>query len=82
MLDDAARMFRDLLAVDLGKRLLGPQPPLVDRIKREFLVSFLIKTPRGESFAAVKKILARAVMTLNAERRFKYVAVVVNVDPV
>ena len=82
VLDDAARMFRDLLAVDLGKRLLGPQPPLVDRIKREFLVSFLIKTPRGESFAAVKKILARAVMTLNAERRFKYVAVVVNVDPV
>lgn len=82
VLDEAARRFRDLLAVALGKRLLGPQPPVVDRIKREFLLSFMIKTPRGESFAATKSILAQATAALNSEARFKYITVVINVDPV
>ena len=82
VLDAAGARFRELLAPVLGQRLLGPQPPVVDRIKRQFLLSFIIKTARGESFAAAKHVLAQASAALNAEQRFKYVDVIVNVDPV
>lgn len=82
VLDAAAVRFRSLMAKPLGDRLLGPQPPVVDRIKREFLLSFMIKTPRGEAFSSTKAVLAQAVAALNSEERFKYVSVVINVDPV
>ncbi len=82
VLDGAAARFRELLAPALGQRLLGPQPPVVDRIKREYLLTFMIKTPRYESFVATKKTLSAAVKALNSEEKFRYVVVIPDVDPV
>lgn len=82
VLDAAARSLRDLLIPVFGQRLLGPQPPVVDRIKRQHLLSFMIKTARNESFATAKKTLAQAVTALNSEPNFRYVEAIINVDPV
>lgn len=73
------------LAVDgraiFGSRLLGPQPPLVDRIRGEYLLSFLLKVERSQSFARAKEALAEAIARLNSEQKYKYIRVTCNVDP-
>lgn len=81
-LDAAAGRFYETLSPVFGRRILGPQPPAVDRIKREYLMSFIVKTARGESFARTKALLVQAAAALNGDARFKYVSVVFNVDPV
>ncbi len=64
-----------------GNRLLGPQPPSVDRIRGEYLLAFLLKVERSQSFAQAKEALADAIARLLSEQKYKYINVVCNVDP-
>lgn len=78
----AAESLSGLLRPVFGNRLLGPQPPVVDRIKRRYLLSFLIKTDRKDSFAQAKQQLSQALSALCQQPRFKSVEIDINVDPV
>lgn len=64
-----------------GRMLLGPQPPLVDRIRGEYLLTLMLKVERRTSFAGAKKILSGIIGAMHADRRFRYVSVTFNVDP-
>lgn len=64
-----------------GKRLLGPQPPLVDRIKGEYLLTLLLKVERTASFARAKKHLAAVTETVRADKKLRSVTIVFDVDP-
>lgn len=82
LVDEAARRANELLRPLFGERLLGPQPPLVNRIKREFMLSFLLKTARDKSFAKTKQVLAAILDKFSGEEKFRNVKIVINVDPV
>ncbi len=77
----AANRLGDDLRGIFGRRLLGPQPPPVDRIREEFLVTFLLKVERSRSFAQAKVLLAEAIARLHGKAEFRSVTVVCNVDP-
>ena len=77
----AANRLGDDLHTIFGQRLLGPQPPPVDRIREEYLLTFLLKVERNRSFIQAKKLLAETIAKLHATAGFSSVTVVCNVDP-
>lgn len=81
LLWNAANVFAREGRAVFGRRILGPQPPSVDKIRGEHLLSFLLKVERRQSFAAAKKLLAGVIEKLHADRQYKYITVVCNVDP-
>lgn len=60
-----------------GKMLLGPQPPMVDRVKGEEILTLLLKVARGSSFSETRRRLSE----LLADNRLRGVRVTCNTDP-
>lgn len=81
LLWSAADRLNTLARPVFGRRLIGPEAPVVERIKDEMIVGFMLKIERGASYAKAKRLLREIVDTVRAEERFKYVIVYCNVDP-
>lgn len=64
-----------------GKNLLGPEFPLVARIKGLYLKTFLLKIERDNSSAAAKQKLREIITQLKLKKEFSRVIVSVDVDP-
>ncbi len=80
---DGARLWEaaNRLAVTgrdvFGRMLLGPQPPVVDRVRGEEILALMLKVERGSSFAEAR----RRLRELLADSRLRGVRVTINVDP-
>ncbi len=61
--------------------VLGPQPPVVEKIKGAYALLFLLKIPRAEPMSAMRETLQEAVGILLADRAMRKVSVTLNVDP-
>ncbi len=77
----AARRYGDILRPLFRERLLGPQPPVVEKIKGEYALVYLLKIPRGRPMSEIRETLANAANVLRADPAFKRVTVTPNVDP-
>ena len=67
---------------DLGqKRVLGPQEPLINKIRDKYLMEVYLKIERKYKIEAVKDIIKSAQMELLKKKEFASVEVVINVDP-
>lgn len=80
--NDASRTFGNELRRHFGTRVLGPEPPLVGRVRNQYLQQVLLKIERSSALAPAK---AKLEQVLN-EFRFEYpdhksVRIVVDVDP-
>jgi primosomal protein N' (replication factor Y) len=81
VLDSAASRFASLLRPSFGERVLGPQPPVVEKIKGLFALVFLVKVPRSQSMSEATAALQSAIDTLGADPAFRKTSITVNVDP-
>jgi len=71
-----------LLKPAFGQNLLGPEFPLISRIKNQYHKQILIKTPREQSAVKVREILYNAINDMqNKYKNWRY-KVVMDVDPV
>ena len=77
----AARHYGDILRSAFRDRLLGPQPPVVEKIKGEYALVYLLKIPRNRAMSEIRETLAVAAKTLAADPHFRRVTVTPNVDP-
>jgi primosomal protein N' (replication factor Y) len=82
-LDGAAKRLGELLRVGFLSRVevLGPQPPVVEKIKGEFALMFLVKVPKTVSLGAVREALRAALDALGTDPTFRKVSHTLNVDP-
>ncbi len=64
-----------------GRRVLGPQPPLVGRIKNQFLNQIILKIEKKASFARARKLLQEVIDDGQRNRQFKKVRINIDVDP-
>ncbi len=82
MAERAAILLADLLTNQLGKsRVLGPEPPLVERVRNQFLFDILIKLEREKiNFRAVKNLIREKVLDILTDKKLKNVSVVIDVD--
>jgi len=80
---DAAQVLTELLREQLGKpRVLGPESPLIDRIRNQYIKHILVKLEREKiNLKAVKEFVAKQCQNVMLMKQFKSVQVVIDVDP-
>ncbi|MCB2221892.1 MAG: primosomal protein N' [Bacteroidetes bacterium] len=81
-LNDGARELAILLREALGKRVLGPEYPLVARIKNLYIKNILIKLERDENLSDNKILIQKIIDQFRGEAIYKSIRVQIDVDPV
>lgn len=78
----AAAQLAEKLLAELGhSRVLGPEPPLVERVRNQFLFEILIKLEREKiNFKAAKSFIQDKVTDILTDKTLKNINVVVDVD--
>jgi primosomal protein N' (replication factor Y) len=81
---EAAQHLAELLREQLGKpRVLGPESPLIDRVRNQYLKQILIKLEKEKiNLKAVKTFIAAQCQQVSLMKQFKSVQIVIDVDPV
>jgi primosomal protein N' (replication factor Y) len=78
---DAAHVFAENLQKVYEKYIVGPAEPVVNRVRNMFLMELLLKLPRDSQFIAqCKKDIQKETARLHAEKRFRQVVVIPDVD--
>lgn len=79
---EAALRLASTLKKGLGHRVLGPEVPVVGRIRNHYIFSIMLKVERqGTSIAKVKKLVAEVLIDFRAQKANKSVRLQVDVDP-
>lgn len=81
VLNKAARDLAQDLRADLGKRILGPEYPLVSRLKNFYVKQIMVKIEKGPSVSALKDIIRAKISELQKIPGYGQVRVNVDVDP-
>ena len=80
---DAAHFFSQQLQIAYGQYMVGPAEPVVNRVRNMYLMELLLKLPRDAALInQCKKDVLKGCVKLHAEKRFKKVLVVPDVDAV
>lgn len=79
----ASEAFATVLRAEFGSYLTGPAAPVVNRVRNQFLMELLVKLPRdGAVIQRCKHAIRMAEAVIHADKRFRSVGVVPDVDPV
>lgn len=71
-----------LLRVHLGARVLGPEPPLISRIRNQFIHTITLKIERnGVSIHKVKELIQQSLLQFHVDKQNKGIRVSIDVDP-
>jgi len=81
LLNSASARFAALLRAQLGNRVLGPEQPLVSRIRNYYIKQLIIKSDKTDAIQKVKVILKQTISDFNTEKTFKGVIIQIDVDP-
>lgn len=81
VLNAAARFFAEQLSAKLGNRVLGPEYPVVGRIKNLYLKDILIKIEPALNHASVKNIILQTNLSMLQNAEWKSVKMHADVDP-
>jgi primosomal protein N' (replication factor Y) (superfamily II helicase) len=81
VLDKAARELADRLKVKFGKMVLGPEYPMVSRIKGLYLKDILLKLDRNQPTGQLKEQMRIILEEYNRAPDFKSIQLHVDVDP-
>ena len=82
LLDDAAHKLAVLLRQDLKEYVVGPATPVVARLRNQYLAEILLKLPKEPGMSLVyKQVVRNQVNMLLAEKQYRSVNVIADVDP-
>jgi primosomal protein N' (replication factor Y) len=81
VLNFAAQSLASALRVQLGNRILGPEQPLIARIRNYYIKQIIIKIEKNTAVQKVKAILRETIKDFNAQKDFKSVVTQIDVDP-
>ena len=79
--DKAAEDSAQRLKQIFGNRILGPEYPVISRIKNRYIKTVLIKIERKLSHKKAKKLINEVINRVKSNDKFKYVQFVADVDP-
>ena len=82
LVNEAAKDLAAALRKHFGKRVLGPEYPIVSRIRNLYHKNILIKLEREASIVTAKKIITDLLTQFKASSNYKSVRMQVDVDPV
>jgi primosomal protein N'' len=77
--------FSDILGRDLkeifGKRVLGPESPVISQVQLWYIKTILIKIERGKPPVKAKQLIIEAIVRLEKETGASSLKIAVDVDP-
>lgn len=79
-LNEASSWFAKALRNVFSQGVLGPEFPVIPRIRNQYLKHILVKSPREVSFAQTKNSIKRIGNSFNAISQYKSVRLIYNVD--
>jgi primosomal protein N' (replication factor Y) (superfamily II helicase) len=82
VLNDGARELAVLLRNDFQKQVLGPEYPLVSRIKNLYIKHIMIKLERDTTLEGKKKRIRDMLDTFRGNAVYKSIRIQLDVDPV
>jgi primosomal protein N' (replication factor Y) len=82
VVSDAANTIGDNFKKELYNYTVGPAAPVVNRIRNMYIMELLLKLPKDTTLLKqYKKVINNYFNLLHAEKRFKSVVLVADVDP-
>lgn len=81
VLNVAAQYLANALRAQLAERILGPEQPLISRIRNYYIKQIIIKTEKNIAIQKVKTVLKDTIRDFNAQKDFKSVITQIDVDP-
>ncbi len=79
---DSAQKLANLLRTTLEQRVLGPEQPLVARIRNNYIQTITLKIERaGISIVKVKELIRQALLHFELDKKNSGVRVIADVDP-
>jgi primosomal protein N' (replication factor Y) len=81
VLNDAALYFAGLLRERLGSRVIGPEYPLVGRIKNFYIKNIIVKVEVTSSVRFVKDYITDKAGDLEKHKDYSRVIIAPDVDP-
>ncbi|MBU2650779.1 MAG: primosomal protein N' [Bacteroidetes bacterium] len=82
LLNEASGLYARILKKTLGNRILGPEYPLVARIKNQYIKDILVKSEKDASISWVKSKILEGTQELQSEHKFKGIMIQMDIDPV
>jgi len=80
-LDRYAGILGDELKQQFGKRVLGPEYPLIGQVQLWYIKNILIKIEREKPVAKAKELIASAIEKVMKEKGASSLRIAVDVDP-
>jgi primosomal protein N' (replication factor Y) (superfamily II helicase) len=81
-LDRVALEFASRLSVHYGKRVIGPERPVISRIKNLYLNKILLKLEKGFDINESRKIIRKEITDMKTDKDYRQVQIIANADPV
>jgi primosomal protein N' (replication factor Y) len=81
LLNAASESFGTALKKIFAHRVLGPEFPMVSKIKNEYHKQILLKVDRNYSAAQVREYLQKIILDFKTDKVFSRVRLKVDVDP-
>jgi primosomal protein N' (replication factor Y) (superfamily II helicase) len=80
--DSAAHKLTDAIKLIMGQWVTGPAAPVVSRIRNQYMMELMIKLPPdARQIEQYKKVIRNHINLLQAEKMYRSVTVLVDVDP-
>jgi primosomal protein N' (replication factor Y) len=78
----AAEKLALLLRQDLGNYLVGPAPPVIGRIRNQYLMEIMMKLPKEPGMSLTyKKVIRNHINLMQSQKEYKSIHVIADVDP-
>ncbi len=81
VVDAASDQLAKQLRIIFGSRILGPEYPVISRIKTWYIKTIIIKIERKLSQKKAKELINKTIHHIKTNDKFKYVQFVADVDP-
>jgi primosomal protein N' (replication factor Y) len=81
LLNDFAEILGQNLRTIFGKRVLGPEEPLISRIQLWYLKTILLKIEKDKSSSKAKQMILQSIGALEKEKGASGLRIAIDVDP-
>jgi primosomal protein N' (replication factor Y) len=80
-LNEGAREFTQALKTKFGERVMGPDFPVISRIKNQYIKNSMLKVEREISVKETRKLVMEVKNQFEANSKYKSVRITIDVDP-
>lgn len=79
-LKEGSMWLYNVMTQNLSIPILGPEEPVVNRIRNEYIRTILVKVPNNSNLMHTKKLIKKVLMSFDAVPQYRTIKLTINVD--